>query len=320
MLLGLLLPSGVEAANRFLTCATACTITAADTTIWGTTSGGVGASVPGSGDAVILDAATCVGGVTCTATMGAAYNPTWQSITMGACTASTTGCIFDWSANNNSPILTATTGMSLSGSGTRNLKMGNGTWSITSTSGAWTATTTTNLTFNANSSTIAFASVASTNTRTFNGGSLTYNTVTVGANSSGGRFIVAGSNTFGVLTITGQNALTLTQSTTQVITTLNLNGSSSGQIFVSSSILDTIATISVASNAPTMTWVGFRDTTGFGGASFVATNSSNLGNNSGITITPPSTSGGGRIIGGWLLRRDLYHDNDNNLAWLERAA
>src|SRR6185369_2856541 len=131
LILWLLLCLPAEAANRFLTCAVTCTITAADTTIWGTTSGGTGASVPGSSDAVILDAATCVGGVTCTATMGAGYNPTWQSITMGACTASTTGCIFDWSANNNNVTLSAATGLNNNNTGTRTLNMGAGNWTFT---------------------------------------------------------------------------------------------------------------------------------------------------------------------------------------------
>jgi len=103
--LAFLAPDLAQAANRFLTCTTACTITAADTSIWGTASGGTGASVPGSGDAVILDGNTCVGGTTCTATMGAAYNPTWQSFDMSACTASTSGCIFD--ANTNSKTMIA---------------------------------------------------------------------------------------------------------------------------------------------------------------------------------------------------------------------
>src|SRR3954469_16922347 len=89
------IPGIAEAANRFLTCTTTCTITAADTSIWGSVSGGTGASVPSTFDDVILDAGTCVAGTTCTATMGAAYNPTWQSFTMSACTASTAGCIFE---------------------------------------------------------------------------------------------------------------------------------------------------------------------------------------------------------------------------------
>src|SRR5262245_672467 len=121
--LGLALLAGQAlAANRFAVCTTTCTWDGASTAMWSTTSGGgTGASVPGSGDAVILDAATCVGGTTCTITVNT--NPTIQSLTMGACTASTTGCILDFSVNNNSPTLSVVPSLSVTGTGTRNLKM-----------------------------------------------------------------------------------------------------------------------------------------------------------------------------------------------------
>ena len=315
--------SSAEAANRFLTCSVTCTITASDTTIWGTTTGGTGASVPGSSDAVILDGATCVGGVTCTATMGAGYNPTWQSITMGACTASTTGCIFDWSVNNNSVTLTSNAAFSGTGTGTRTLKMGSGTWTLNSTanSNLWNMTATTNLTLNAGSSTVLINGVSASNPRTFIGGGLTYSTLQITATGSG--FVhITGANTFSNLTATAPVALQLAApATTQTVTTLALNGTSANQVYLFTDTPDSVATLSVASNAPTMTWVGLRDITGTGGATFAATNSFDLGHNTGITITVPSTTGGGgRIIGGWLLPRYLYPTNDNDLMWLEKAA
>jgi hypothetical protein len=36
-------------------------------------------------------------------------------------------------------------------------------------------------------------------------------------------------------------------------------------------------------------------------------------------LSIPSTGGGGRIIGGFLLRRDIYPDNDDNPLWKEKA-
>ncbi len=310
-LLSWLFCTPAEAANRFLTCTVTCTITAADTTIWGTTSGGTGASVPGSSDAVILDAATCVGGVTCTATMGAAYNPTWQSITMGACTAATTGCIFDWSVNNNNVTLTAAAAFSGTGTGTRNFKMGNGTWTLSSTTSAtiWDMGTTTNLTFNANSSVIALTgNTAGTVSRSFAGGALTYATVQVSA--SGGPVALSGINTFGTVTMTGRATLSL--GANQTISILNLTGSSGNVAFLTSSSLTTARTATITTlNAA---WAAFNGIAGSG----TATNSFDLGNNSGINILPPQPGGG--IIGGWLLNRDLAPANDNNPVGLDAAA
>src|SRR5258708_36798458 len=81
-----------SAANRFAVCTTTCTWDGASTAMWSTSSGGAtGASVPGASDPVIFDGSTCVGGTTCTTTVNT--NPTIASLTMGSCTASTTGCI-----------------------------------------------------------------------------------------------------------------------------------------------------------------------------------------------------------------------------------
>ncbi len=317
-----LLVCDASAANRFLTCNTACTITASDTTIWGTTTGGTGASVPGSSDAVILDGATCVGGTTCTATMGAGYNPTWQSITMGACTASTTGCIFDWSVNNNSPTLTASNAFSGSGTGTRNFKMGNGTWTISNNTAAstlWTMATTTNLTFTANSSTIVFSG-NSTGTLTFNGGGLTYSTVTFNGASSRGGFIIAGSNTIATLNVAAPNVLGFTNSTTTTVTNaFAFVGTSANPIDIQSTSFGSAATISIATGTATLTWGSVRGLTCQGGATFTASNAFDNGFNSGITITGPTSGGGPNIIGGWLLERD-FPANDNFMALWEKAA
>jgi len=75
-----------------------------------------GRQFPVSADNVTLDAATCVGGTTCTITVNTNFNIT--ALTMGACTASTTGCILDFSINNNNVTLTGGL-FDVSGTGTR---------------------------------------------------------------------------------------------------------------------------------------------------------------------------------------------------------
>lgn len=283
---------GADAANRFLTCNTTCTITAADTSIWGTSSGGTGASVPGSSDAVVLDAATCVGGTTCTATMGAAYNPTWQTITMGACTASTAGCILDFSANNNNITLNGVnTALSSSGTGTRTLNMGNGLWDFTGAQPSLDFTTVTNFTFNANSSTIRWSGANQAGARQFITGGKTFNIVTANA-SNGLVFNIATTGaTIATLNVTGPNHVTFPGASTVTVTNLNVTGTVNVPVLLKSSTTG-IATVGVTSAS--MSGVAINQLTFTG--SPTATNCYDIGSNTGITCTAPASQRG--IIGG----------------------
>ncbi len=103
-----------------------------------------------------------------------------------------------------------------------------------------------------------------------------------------------------------------------------MTGSATSQSFLGSNAYTTRGFISVASGTQTLTWIGVDGVTFSGGATFVANNSFNLGPNSGITINAPAGAfggGGGCILGGWLLWRDLPNNvNDNFPAWLDKAA
>lgn len=287
--LAFLAPDAVQAANRFLTCNTACTITAVDTSIWGTTTGGTGASVPGSSDDVILDANTCVGGTTCTATFGAGYNPTWLSLTMSACTASTSGCIVDANTNTNTITLTANTGYVNSGSGTRTLS--GGTWVISGTGAVWNMAASATVT---NSPSINFSS-SSGAARTFSGGGKTYGTVTLGAAASNASVTVFQTGaTVGTLTINAPNRISSNANTITATTITNIAGSSSTPTLFTT--FNGTSTFSSANNW-NCDWCGIHGYTFSGGGTFTATNSLNFQGNTGITITPPSGSGGRGIIG-----------------------
>lgn len=123
-------------ASRFWVGGTA-TWDAVTTTNWAATSGGAGGqTVPGAADTVTFDASSGGG----TVTVGAAYNPSITSITMGAFTGT-----LDFSVNNNSPTMTI---FNCNGSGVRTLKDGTGTWNITgNAAGIIRFDTVTNLTF-----------------------------------------------------------------------------------------------------------------------------------------------------------------------------
>ena len=320
-----LLSLSAEAANRFAVCATNCTWDGVSTAMWSTTTGGAtGASVPGSADAVILDGATCVGGTTCTITVNT--NPTILSLTMGACTASTTGCILDFSANNNNVTIgsSSTSGsFSGTGTGTRTLRMGSGTWTVIGTGTIWTLATVTNLTFTPGGSNLIFqiSSVANGGMATANG--TVYGHVTINgflSNAQAGIFTFP-NNTFtiGTLDILGPNLIAFPLSPTALTITNPVHWAATGS-----------APIRLGPFSPTTK--GLVNLTGGGTMSFAtiynmgwtgaptATNSMDQGLNSGITITGPG-SGGGCILGGWLLWRDFKQDlNDNFPAWLDKAA
>ncbi len=264
-----------------------------NTNNWVTTSGGTnyGQTVPGSGDAVTLDGSSGGGVVTVNATI------TVQSIVFGAFTGT-----LDFSANNNNVTLSAAGGFNGAGSGTRTLNLGNGTWTLSSTAAgtAFNLSTVTNLTFNANSSTINYTGAVNGGAQTFSGGGLSYNIVTFGAVGTGTR-IIGGVNTIATLNITAPNYVQFPGGVTTTITNaFNWAGSSSSQIAIETQSLNTLATISVATGSPTMSWAAIREIAFTGGATFTATNSFNLGHNTGITITPPSSAGGGGSVYGGL--------------------
>lgn len=251
------------------------------TTHWSATTGGAGgAAVPTSADTVTFDGSS--GGGTVTVNFGGTI--TVQSITCGAFTGT-----LDFSANNNSVTLSASGGMSGSGSGTRTINLGNGTWTLNNATGGgatiWDFSTTTGLTFNANSSIIALTGdIANGTARGFNG-NLTYSTITISAQTGGGVTSFASAFTATTFTVTGANNVLLSANIT--ITTLNLNGTSTGQIGLRSGTVGTARTITVTTlNA---TWVALKDITGSG----TATNSFDLGHNSGFTaITAPASASG----------------------------
>lgn len=271
-------------ASRFWVLGTA-SWTAINTTNWAASTGAAGGqTVPGSADTVTFDGSS--GGGTVTVNFGGTI--TVQSITCGAFTGT-----LDFSANNNSVTLSAAGGFSGSGAGTRTINLGNGTWTLSATSASWIMTTTTGLTFNANSSTIAFSSVSTSLQRNFGGGGLTYNIVTFGNNGgSGGNINISLANTFATLNIIAPNYVTFPNGVTTTVTNaMSSAGSSGSEIGLACATAGGTATISSANNHA-LSWYGIRDMAFTGGGTPTATSSFDLGHNSGITITAPASSTG----------------------------
>lgn len=208
----------------------------------------------------------------------------------------------DFAANDNNVTLSASTGFNGSGTGTRTFNMGDGTWTLTGTAGnVWDFSTVTGLTFNANNSTLLFQGAAvNTNLKSFVSGGLTYNIVRIndpiGAGNQG-PFSWTGAATIATLVLTAVRHLQFGGgSTTTITNAFTLSGTSTTQILVNSQNTNAVATLSVGA-AVTMNWVALENIVKAGAGSITATNSFDLGGNSGVTITMPS-GGGARIVSG----------------------
>jgi hypothetical protein len=219
---------------------------------------------------------------------------------MGACTASTTGCVLDFSANNNNIQLQQ---FNCTGTGTRRLNMGNGTWTLSGGGlvTVWDCATTTSLNFNANGSTLVFSATGASGARTWNTGGLTYNAVTIAESTPARQFTIFGTNvTANTLAVTGPITLNINNGHTLIVSTsFSWSGTPGTSGFKLSSSAGT-ATISVPTGSVNFNWVAISGITFTGGATFNATNSFDLNGNTGISIsgTPTSAGSGGKIIGG----------------------
>lgn len=262
---------------------------ASDTTHWSGSSGGSGgSSVPGSSDTVTFDGSSGGG----TVTVNTAVNVV--SITMGAFTGT-----LDFAAHDNNVTLQTFSG---TGSGTRTLNMGDGTWTITGagavgTLSVWDMTTVTNLTFAANGSTIALSVNQSGIVNFIPGASMTYNNITMTGGVLGPQFSIATSTTFANWTVTGPAKINVgSGATITVSNAYTWTGSPAGEIVLWGSSWSS-SKISVASGTSTMKWASIGSMQFIGGGTFSATKSFDVGGNSGITISNPSTGTAG-IIGG----------------------
>lgn len=181
---------------------------------------------------------------------------------------------------------------------TRTINMGSGTWTITGVGAVWNIQTITNLTFNPGASTIVLSNT-STTARTFHGGSLTYNNLTIGGTTGTSTLTFTGSNTFNTLSSTKTVAHTIlfTASTTNTFTNFNINGTA-GNIVTISSVSTSSHTLAKAGGGTvTVDYASISRSTATPTLTWLATNSTDGGNNSGWYFGAfPAPSGGNYFL------------------------
>lgn len=173
------------------------------------------------------------------------------------------------------------------GTSTRTLNMGSGTWLSTSNGVLWDVTAT-GMTLNAGTSTIKFFS-ASSPSRTFNGGGLTYYNF-LDTNHDGlltdAPLIITGANTFNEFRIDSSDkarTVTFPAGATNTIASFVADGRAGALLTLQSSSAGSPATISSA-GTNTVSFMLIKDITFTGAGSLTASNSTNGGGNTGITF------------------------------------
>jgi len=175
------------------------------------------------------------------------------------------------------------------GSSTRVINMGAGTWLSTSNGTLWNVTST-GMTLNAGTSTIRFISLSAPS-KTFAGAGLTYYNLLCGGHSNqpdSAEIILTGANTFNDITVstsTLSRIITFPAGVTTTVSSLAITGQSGAVNTVRSSTAASAATISDAAGTDTFDFCSIRDITASGGATFNATNSTNVSGNTGITFS-----------------------------------
>jgi len=206
-------------------------------------------------------------GVTCTGTL---------TLTSGGLSGSFTAANF--SSNN---------------SNTRTLALG-GNIVLTGTGTVWDLATTTGLTFTKGSANILLSDTSAT-ARTFAGGGLTYNKLTIGGTTGSSNTTITGSNTFSELASmkTVAHTITFTSGTTTTIGAWTIAGTAGNLVTLAASttsaanlvyngsgrVSSDYLSISYSTVTPASTW-------------YAGTHSTNGGNNSGWNFTAPPNSNG----------------------------
>ena len=185
--------------------------------------------------------------------------------------------------NTNSNNITCTN-FSSSNTNTRSLLMGSGTITLSGTGSVWNASTSTNFTVIPGTSTIVLSDT-STTARTFGGGGLTYNNITIGGTTGTSTTTFTGSNTFNTFasTKTVAHTITFTSGTTTTVSSWTVTGTAGNLVTLNSSTSGQTSTFAKAGggivNAQYLSLKDINVTPS--GTWYAGINSTNTSNNTG---------------------------------------
>ena len=178
--------------------------------------------------------------------------------------------------------------------------MGSGLWSLSGTGIVWSTSTTTLLTFNKDTANILLTDT-STTTRSFNGGGLSFNKLTIGGTTGISTTTFGGTNTFTELASTKTVAHTVSHNSAGTITvdTWSITGTAGNVVTVNSLTVDTRRTINLTNVTSGIDYLSVKDigisqTNRF----YVGANSIDGGNNLNVIFTaaPALTASGNMLM------------------------
>lgn len=181
-----------------------------------------------------------------------------------------------------------------SGTSARTLKMGSGTWTLSSTGAVWNIFSTTNLTFNKETANIVLSDTSST-ARTFAGGGLTYNKLTIGGTTGTSTLTFTGSNTFSELasTKTVAHTLSFTAGTTTTVGAWTISGTSGNVVTIQSATAASHTLTKTGGGTVSSDYLSISRSTATPGSTWYAgTTSTDGGNNSGWIFSALGSSTG----------------------------
>jgi hypothetical protein len=186
--------------------------------------------------------------------------------------------------------LTVTT-FSSSNSNTRTLTLGSSTITLSGTGNVWLSSTITGLTFSGSSSTIVLSNTTTT-ARNFQGGGLTFGTLTIGGSTGISTLTFTGSNTFATLSSTKTVAHTISFAANQgTIGTWSITGSVGNVVTVNSDTAGTRRTFTLTNVTTGINYLSVKDIGELNSLKFyVGVNSTNGGNNSNVYFSTPSAT------------------------------
>lgn len=181
---------------------------------------------------------------------------------------------------------------------TRTLAMGAGLWTLSGISTVWATTNAVDLTLNKGTANILLSNT-STAARTFAGGGLSYNKLTIGGTTGTSTTIVSGANSFTELASTKTVAHTVVFTSNQgTIDVWSITGTSGSVVTVNSSPAGTRRTFALTNITSGIDYLSVKDigeTTG--GTFYVGANSTDGGNNSNVIFTAsPITATGSMLM------------------------
>jgi hypothetical protein len=180
-----------------------------------------------------------------------------------------------------------------SNSNIRNLNMGSGLWTLSGTGSVWNTAVSTNFTFNKDTSNILLSNT-STSQRTFGGGSLTYNKLTIGGATGISTLLINNQSTFSEIDSIKTVAHTISIDTTSITNfgIWNVKGSPGNVVNLNSSSVGTRRTVNITNATSGIDYLSVAD---IGIANpdrfYVGSNSTDGGNNLNVIFTDAPSTG-----------------------------